>query len=826
MPTALRQTIRSLARAPLFTAAAVLTLGLGIGASSAAFTVVDDVLLRPLPYPDAGRLVVLRHSLIGLGIPDAGQSLGTFYFYRHNSHTLAAVAAYSPAPVNLAGPAGGDADAERVNGASISANLLGTLGVAPARGRGFISADEAPNVRVAIISDALWHRRFGGDARILDTQTRIDGSDYRIVGVMPPGFHYPGAATDLWRPLQLDSLTPHAGSFSYAGIARLAPGATAASAQAELNKLLPRLPESFPDLFPELPTARLLLQAKAAAVVQPMRDAVIGSFARALWVVAATVVLLLAVTCANVANLLLVRAQGVAHELAVRAALGASRARLMGRFFTESGVLAAAGAVVGVGLAFAATGLLVRNGPANFPRLASVHVDVITIAFTILVALLVTAACGVLPALRLESASLTTFLREGGRSATGGRARHRAQRALIVVQVALALVLLAGSGLLARTVQRLGDVQPGFDPASTLSFTLSLPAAQYPHAGDIGRFYEDVLNRISALPGVVDAGIVSKLPLSGPDPLAPIKVERAPAAPNTLPPVFPFPMASAGYFRAMHIALVAGRLFTEPTDPNGANDAIVSRAFAEQYWHDSTGRAAIGERIQVFSNRWSTIVGVVESVRDTSLEAAPIGQVYAPFSLVSSSVPDSLAPFTPRVESVVLRTRGDPASLGSSVRREIRAIDPTVPVYDLESLTAVVDRATARTRFVLMTLGSAAAIALVVGAVGLYGVIAYVVTLRTRELGLRLALGAAPGGVLGLVLREGVVLGVAGVAAGLVAFAAIAHFLRGLLFGVGPTDPLTLAVVAGTLVAVAGLASVVPAWRASRIDPLEALRGE
>ena len=827
MPVALRQTIRSLARAPLFTAAAVVTLGLGIGASSAAFTVVDDVLLRPLPFPDAGRLVVLRHSLIGIGIPDAGQSLGTFYFYRHNSHTLGAVAAYATGPVNLAGSAsGGDVDAERVNGASISANLLGTLGVSPVRGRGFVPADEAPNVRVAIISDALWHRRFGGDARILDAQARIDGNDYRIVGVMPPDFHYPGASTDLWRPLQLDSLTPHAGSFSYAGIARLAPGATAASAQAELNKLLPRLPESFPDLFPELPTARLLRQAKAAAVVQPMRDAVIGSFARALWVVAATVVLLLAVTCANVANLLLVRAQGVAHELAVRAALGASRARLMGRFFAEAGVLSTAGAVVGVGLAFTATRLLVRNGPANFPRLASVRLDAVTIAFTILVALLVTVACGVLPALRLESESLTTFLREGGRSATGGRARHRAQRALIVVQVGLAVVLLSGSGLLARTVQRLGAVRPGFDPASTLAFTLSLPAAQYPHVGDAGRFYEEALTRIAALPGVADVGLVSKLPLSGPDPLGAVTVEHAPLAPNTLPPVFPFPMASAGYFRAMHIALLAGRLFTEPTDPNGATDAVVSRAFAEHYWHDSTGRAAIGQRIKVFSTRWSTIVGVVESVRDTSLESAPIGEVYLPFSLVGSSVPDSLAPFTPRVESIVLRTRGDASSLAASVRREIRAIDPSVPVYDLEPLTAVVDRATARTRFVLMTLGAAAAIALLVGAVGLYGVIAYVVTLRTRELGLRLALGAAPRCVLGLVLREGVMLGVVGVVAGLAAFAAIARFLRGLLFGVGPSDPVTLAVVACTLVAVAALASAIPAWRASRIDPLEALRAE
>ena len=390
------------------------------------------------------------------------------------------------------------------------------------------------------------------------------------------------------------------------------------------------------------------------------------------------------------------------------------------------------------------------------------------------------------------------------------------------------MVLLAGSGLLARTVQRLGAVRPGFDPSSTLSFTLTLPAAQYPHAGDVGRFYVEALTRIAALPGVADVGVVSKLPLSGPDPLAPVTVEHVPAEPNTVPPVFPFPMASAGYFRAMHIALVAGRLFSDASDPNGANDALVSREFAERYWHDSTGRAAIGQRIKVFTNRWSTIVGVVESVRDTSLEAPPIGEVYAPLSLVSSAVPDSIAPFPPPPRSSILfpRLLPDPASLAASVRRELHALDPSVPVYDLEPLTAVIDRATARTRFVLMTLAAAAAIALVVGAVGLYGVIAYVVTLRTRELGLRLALGAAPRALLGLVLREGVLLGVVGVVAGLVAFAGIARFLRGLLFGVGPADPLTLAVVAATLLVVAALASAVPAWRASRIDPLEALRAE
>lgn len=821
----LEQVIRSLARSPLFTAAAVLTLGLGIGATSAAFSVIDAVLLRPLPYPESDRLVVLRHSLTGIGIPDAGLSLGTFYHYRHNTRTLASMSAYSPLSLNLA-DVNGTAEAERVSAADVSANFFTTLGVPPARGRGFVGADERPNTRVALISDDLWRGRYGASESIVNQEIRINGEVYRIVGVMPPGFHSPSPTTVLWRPLQLDSLTPHAGSFNLGGFARLAAGVTPEAAQRELNALLPRLPESFPDLFPTLPTSQLLAQSKAAAVVRPMRDVVVGDFSRALWVVGATVLLLLVVTFANVSNLLLVRAQGRAHELAVRAALGASRGRLAARFFGEAAVLAGGGAVLGVLLAVAGTSLLVRYGPTNFPRLASVHVDFATVAFTILIAAVAVLACGALPALRFESRALSAFLREGGRSATGGRARHRAQRTLIVVQVALAVVLLAGSGLLARTVRQLSAVRPGFDPSSTLTFTISLPRAQYPRSADVSRFYDETLKKLAAIPGVADAGVVSHLPLSGPEPLAPVYVEHAPRPPNTLPPVYPFTMASAGYFRAMHIALLAGRLFTRPDDPTDANSVIVSRAFAEKYWHDSTGRAAIGQRVRVLANRWSPIVGVVESVRDTSLEAAAIGQTYLPLNIALAGQPDSLAPFSPPVASIVLRARGEPASLAAAVRRALRAIDPSVPVYDLAPLTDVLARATARTRFVLTILAAAASITLVLGAIGLYGVIAYVVTLRTRELGLRLALGAQPRGVLGLVLRDGLVLAVVGVGAGLAAFASVARFLRGFLFEVGPADPLTLSVVAITLLVVAGVACAVPAWRASRIDPLEALRAE
>ena len=828
--SALRQTVRSLRRAPAFFAAAVITLALGIGATSAIFSVVNAVLLRPLPYRDAGQLVTLRHTMVGIGIPDAAQSMGTYYHYRHTSHTLAAIGAWHPAAANLAdaGDAASDVGtAERVDAAQVSPNVFALLGVAPEAGREFVDADQRKGVNVALISDDLWRGRFGGAANIVGREARIDGDLYRIVGVMPAGFHFPSPTTTLWRPLQLDTVTPNGGGFSLGAVARLAPGQTAATAQAELNRLLAKLPESYPNVYPELPTASFLAQSKMHATVQPLRDALVGDFARALWIVTATVGVLLLAACTNVAALLLVRAHGRTQELAVRTALGASPGQLVRRYFAESAVIAGVGCVAGVAFAVAATRLLVRFGPTDLPRLSTIHVDAVTIAFTVVVAAGVALACGALPALRFRHAPLDPLLRAGGRSGMATHTQQRAQRTLIVVQVALAVVLLAGSGLLARSIARMSDVRPGFDPSGTLAFTVSLPQGQFAHSGDVARFYDDALQRLRTLPGVTAAGVTSKLPLVGGETLNEVFVEDAPVKPGTVPPVFPVPMASADYFQTMGIRLVSGRTFLEPADAGGANDVIVSRAFADRYWPDPAGRRALGKRVRMENQgQWKTIVGVVESVRDTSLRAQPIGELYTPVSIPAPGTPDSLAPNMVRVATFVVRSTADPSTLEAPARRLMHSINPGVPIYNVQPLSEVLARTTARARFVLLALVAAAAITLILGAVGLYGVIAYAVTFRRRELGVRLALGAEPKAMLMLVLRDGVQLAVIGVVAGLVLFTGLARFLKGMLFEISPGDPVTLVAVAAGILLVAAAASLVPAWRAARTDPVDVLRGE
>ena len=819
------QVVRLLRRSPLFTAVATITLALGIGAMAAVFSVVNAVVLRPLPYARPGELVTLYHMLPGIGIPTAGQSLGTYLHYQRSSRLLTSIGGYLPLSVNLA-DAAGVAEPERVAASQISASLIPTLGVTPLLGRGITPTEDKPNgPNVVLIGEALWRRRFGSDRAIVGRTIQMNGASYQVIGVIPADFRFPTSDTQIWYPLAMNVADPFAGSFRIAAVGRMRPGVTTSAVHDELVRLLTRLPEAYPNVFPGISTSDILRQSHIGVGVKPLRDDIVGDFARVLWIVSATAMLVLLVTCSNVANLLLVRAQGRTTDLAVRSALGATRWQLVRSFLMETSVLALLGAVLGAVLASVGTELLVQLGPAGIPRLQQISVDWAVLVFTALVATLVALACSALPAARVGSLQLGAILKEGGRAGMAGRERHRARRTLIAGQVALSLVLLAGSGLLARTVWRLRDVPLGFDPDHVLTLRMSLPPAKYRHQADVAVFYDRAVTELRQLPGVVGVGVVSKLPLDGGTPLAPISIEGRPTPPGTIAAVYPFPIVSAEYFRTMDIGLVAGRTFDAASDPRSASEMIVSRAFAERYWPGTRGSGAVGQRIRYSDGvPWSTIVGVVESIRDTSITASPLGEVYFPVFSARESVPDSVAPPMARAMSVVVRTSGDPLALASAVQRTLRDLDSTLPVYDLRPMTAVVNRAMARTSFLLVVLGVAAAITLVLGAVGLYGIIAYVVGLRRREIGVRIALGARSGEVSGMIVREGLAIAGAGVVVGLSAFAGVARFLRAMLFEVSPIDPLTLAAATLVLLAIAAAASWIPARRAGRTDPLEALR--
>jgi putative ABC transport system permease protein len=824
----LGQTLRSLRRAPSFTIPATVTLAVGTGAMAAIFSIVNAVLLRPLPFFQSDHLVAVRHTLPGLGVAEVNQSPGSYFHYRRTSRQLASIAGYTASPVNLSGTDDTGAP-EYVRAARISANLLGTLGVAPPVGRGFVEADDRPNgEHVALISDALWRRRFGADPRILGATLQIDGMAYRVVGVLAAGFHFPDPTTELWLPLALDPAMPIAGGFNeMAAVARLGPGVSLAGAQEELNQVLARLPEAYPNLAPGMPTTSFLAQARARVIVRPLRDETVGGFARILWVVATTAALVLVVTCANVATLLLVRTLARRHELAVHVALGCSGGRLFARSMAETLVIAGLGGAGGLLLAWITIRLLVSVDPSDIPRLHEISVDGHVLAFTALVSIGVALVCSAIPVMRYGTTDLAPALQGAGRSATATRERSVAQRALITVQVALALVVLAGSGLLLRTVWQLRAVRTGFDPQNTLVLSLSLPNSQFPNRADVARFYDELVQRVRVVTGVEEAGVVSKLPLMGRASHSPVYVERMPAEKGVIPPVHAIQVASAGYFRAIRIPLLAGRLFGSPTDAATAHEVVVSRAFADYYWHDETGRRVVGERVRVAPNEpWYTIVGVVESVRDTAIAAPPIGTVYFPMVVPAAGSPDSAVLRIPRVMTLVVRSARDPVALTNAIRGEIRALDPTLPIFAVYPMGEVVARSTARTTFLLLALAGAALITLVLAAVGLYGVMAYVVSLRTPEIALRLAVGAEPARVRRLVLREGMGLTVVGLAAGVVVFAVCARVLRAVLFEVSPGDPITLLIACSLLLVVAALASWLPARRAARVDPLGALRGE
>ena len=809
-----RYAMRRLRAAPGFTAAVLLMLALGIGATTTVFGVVDGVLLRPLPFPEPERLVGLSHSLNVVGVSRAEQSEGTVLLYqRHVTRSFSSMGAYRSRDVNLGASAG--ADAERVAATAVTASLFPTLGVAPARGRLLSIDDDRPgSARVVVLSAPLWRRLFGGDPSIVGKRLVIDGTSHEVIGVMPEHFRYPTASTALWLPLRIDPATANPASFNYNMVARLRPGVTPDAAKAEMGQYLPRLLEEFPAPIPP----EMWEQVKLRPIVEPLRDVVIGDSGHLLWMLFGAVALLLAIACANVASLFVVRAEGAQRDLAIHMALGAGTGAVMAQYLVEALLLTAGGAALGVLLAVLALPVL-RSAPsgADLPRLAEVGVDARVVLFAIGVAAVSAVLVSLLPAFRARRVSPGVVLKESTRSATAGPQRQRARSTLVVAQVALALVLVAGSTLMARSFAKLRAVQPGFDARGVLTMRVALPAATYPTPAARMRFYAGMLEQAQAIPGVESATLMDWLPLTDDHNDSVMQVEDHPLPSGALPADHLNSYVSPDYFRTLGIALRAGRTFDRNTIERVSTDAIVSQSFADIYW---SGESALGKRIRPsLDGPWFTVVGVVNDVHMSALDQPAEAIVYFPLM-----VPQAKDTFVVNGVSLGLRTAGDPAALTPALRKMFRALDPALPIYGEQPMTAIVAGATARTRFVLLMLGAASVVALAIGMVGLYGVLAYGVTLRRREIGVRMALGATARDVTGMIARSGFALAALGVGTGLLATLLATRFLQRLLYGVSSTDPAALVGSCLILLAVAGIASWLPARRASAIDPMEALR--
>ena len=823
MPTSLRHAWRSLWRTPVFTLTAAFTLIIGIGASVAMFAIVNGVLLTPLPYGNPGRLVGVWHDLPPINLHKATQTSGTYFTYKRHARTLEDIGIYQEGSVNLVDRSGAS-DPQRVESAWITASIMSTLQVRTLLGRTYTTEDDMPNgPSLAVISEGLWRSRFGGSRDAIGKMLDVNGVSRQVIGVMPERFRFPNARTQVWLPLQLDPTSSYSGGFKYPAIARVRSGVSIEEVNRDLVGVLPRMVEAFPNLAPGVPTMMLMDQAKPRPFVVSLRDDVTGGIARTLWIVAAAAGLVLLVACANVANLILVRADSRQRELAVREALGAGRIRVMAHFLGESAILAVIASAVGLLVAWAAVRALVAARPTNIPRLAELHIDVATVAFTIFLSILVAAVCSVIPALRIGRTRLSLALREGGRSGTTGKAQQRLRGTMVAFQIALALVVFAGSGLLLRTFQHLNAVRPGFDAANVTTFWISLPRSRYGDDASQVRFYSQLIDRVAALPGVQSTGMTSKLPLleNGMS-QDPFYIEADASTANKVPPLQIYTTADPGYFATMKIPLIAGRMFDRPSAQRSF-EAIISQQTAEQFWKDPTGKAAIGKRFRSEpGGPLVTVIGVVGGTRDTAL-AAPSGQtVYVPLAYES----DTLHSQGKRTMALVVKSSTPSATITAAVQRVVRDLDGTLPIYDIRTMEGVVRTHMARLSFTIILVGGAAMITLLLGAIGLYGVMAYLVTLRTRELGVRVALGADPRAVVMMVTNQGLVLTAFGVGGGLLTFAFVARFLRSFLFGVAASDPLTLAGASATLVLIAALASWIPARRAAAVDPADALRTE
>ena len=801
----LRHGARLLLRTPGFTLVAVAALAIGIGATTAIFSVIHTLLIEPLPYKDADRLAIVWEHNIPRDRKNNVVSPGNFIHWREIQQSFEDMAAISGSVgLSFKVTITGAGEPEEVPVQLVSASLFPMLGVNPTHGRVFTSEEDKPGSRVAVISDRLWKRKFNGDVSLLNRTVTINGEPNAVLGIMPPGFSYLDKTVDVWVPIGFSAQhrTPRGRWMNVA--ARLKPGVTFDEAQQDMTRVHASLTRMFPD-FNTGWTARVV----------PLREELTGKVRPALLILAAAVGFVLLIACANVANLLLSRATARQRELAVRAALGAGRGRIVRQLFAESLVLAGAGGVGGLLLAWWALNVLRVVAAEKLPiqRLEAVGVDGWMLAFTCVASVVSGVLFGIVPALTASGSALTDALKDGGRG--GSHARGNRMRAgLVVTEIALALVLLVGAGLLVRSFMRVLNTNPGFEPERTITMDVSLPSSRYREPAGRVDFYKRLLDRAGVLPGVQAAGAISFLPLAGMGSATSYEVVGQPLPAKGEEPVCDVRVATNGYFEALGIPLLKGRWFNE-NDPNDAkNRVIINEAMARKHW---PGEDPIGKRIKVNWNdtREDEIIGVVGDVRQTTLEESPRPTNYWPY-----------ARFAYNGMTLTIRTAGDPASIVRSVLAIVREQDPLLAVADIRTMEQVISDSVAERRLTMLLLAIFASAALILAAVGIYGLIAYSVTQRTQEIGIRMALGAQRAHVLRMVVGHAVALSAIGVVLGAAGAAAVTRLMERLLFDIRPGDPLTFAAVAGLLMCVAAAASYIPGRRAARVDPIVALRAE
>jgi predicted permease len=814
----LRFAWRGFIRTPGFLAVAVATLGLGIGVNSAIFTLVNAVVLRPLPYTDPARLVRVTADFTSLNVPDIGMSPPELFDYRDRSSLFEGIAGLFPINANVTAID----EPERVEVLLVSPSYFDVLGTRPQLGRLFGPQDNAPGItEVVVISDALWHRRFGGSPGAIGRKLRIDNDWYTVVGVVPKGFRHPGRSlltdVEVWAPTSYAGspfpARPGRGAYFMTGaIARLKPGVSIADVQQRLAAFGAQLRAEFPDDYPA--------RSGWTPVLLPLQEDLVGRVKPALLMLFGAVGFVLLIACANIANLLLARASGRQRELAVRRALGSSRGRLLSMLMTESLLLASLGGLAGAGLTVWLVDALVALVPAGLPRASEIVVDTRVFFFTAVIALATAIVFGVLPALQSSRADVHDALKEGSRGSVGGRRVLRST--LIVAEFALALVLLIGAGLLLRSFWRLQQIEIGFEPHDVLSARLWLPQPNIPSTGPYAKheprvaLYEEIMRRARTLPGVSAVAAAIALPFDGSRGTTTITIEGRESDAISRVPTVQTNIASTGYFELMGIRVLRGRTFSEHDDQHAAPVGIISRAMAERYF---AGEDPVGRRLHFggarSDNPWITIVGVVDDVKYEKIEDQPRPMFYRPLRQASNL---SL--------SLVLKTDADPRQLGLALAREVRAADPDQPTFGVKTMDQIVASAGASRRFATQLLGAFAALALLLAAIGIYGVMAFVVGQRTREIGIRIALGARPRAVVRLVLAQALALALAGVALGGLGAIFLSRLLSGMLFEVRATDPATYAGIALLLTLTSVVAAWLPARRAAAVDPMVALRAE